>query len=92
MSNEQSAIARGDSYVVLFSGGPNDGQTDHRIATTSGFDSTLTVLAAVDGKETMIEYTQTDVAEVGGEFHVTYTFNAADSEPIDDPEDRGDRQ
>ena len=31
----------------------------------------------------------TSWGEVGGQYHVTYTFDRADSEPVEDPEDRG---
>jgi hypothetical protein len=92
MTDSQPTIAQGDEYIVIYQGGPNDGQTDHRISTDGSFDQEITVLTAVDGKETMIDYTQLSIAEVGGEFHVTYAYDAKDSEPVDDPEDRGDRQ
>jgi hypothetical protein len=92
MTETQPTIAKGDEYIVIYQDGPNDGQTDHRISTDGSFDAEITVLTAVDGKETMIDYTQLSVAEVGGQYHVTYSYDAKDSEPVDDPEDRGDRQ
>jgi hypothetical protein len=84
-------LAHGDEYVVIYTGGPNDGQTDTRISTDGGFDSEITVLTAVDGKETLIDYDIVDWTEVGGQYHVNYTYDAKDSEPVEDPEDRGDR-
>jgi hypothetical protein len=92
MTDSEPTIARGDEYIVIYQGGPNDGQTDHRISTDGGFDGEITVLTAVDGKETMIDYTLVSSTEVGGQYHVTYSYDAKDSEPVDDPEDRGDRQ
>lgn len=92
MTESRPTLTNGDSYVVFYRGGPNDGQTDRRIVTGSTFDNELTVLTAVDGKETMIDYTLVSFTEVGGSYQVTYAFDAKDSEPIADPEDRGNRQ
>ncbi len=92
MTDSQPTIAHGDEYLVIYSGGPNDGQTDTRIATENAVDAEITVITAVDGKETLIDYTYQSFVEVGGEYHVTYVYDAKDSEPVDDPEDRGDRQ
>ncbi len=92
MTDSEPTIAHGDEYIVIYSAGPNDGQTDVRIATDSSFDDEITVITAVDGKETLIDYTFESYVEVGGQYHVTYAFDAKDSEPVDDPEDRGDRQ
>ncbi len=92
MTDSQPTIARGDEYIVIYQDGPNDGQTDRRISTDGTFDDEITVLTAVDGKETMIDYTKLSYTEVGGQYHVTYAYDAKDSEPVDDPEDRGDRQ
>lgn len=92
MTDSRPTLTNGDSYVVFYRGGPNDGQTDRRIVTDMSFDEELTVLTAVDGKETMIDYTVQSFTEVGGTYQVTYAFDPKDSEPIADPEDRGDRQ
>ncbi|MCU1415030.1 MAG: oligoribonuclease [Microbacteriaceae bacterium] len=92
MTDSQPTIAHGDEYLVIYSGGPNDGNTDTRIATDDSVDQEITVITAVDGKETLIDYTYESFVEVGGQAHVTYVFDPKDSEPVDDPEDRGDRQ
>jgi hypothetical protein len=92
MTDTLPTLTNGDAYVVFYTGGPNDGQTDSRIITDTTFDQEITVLTAVDGKETMIDYTLVSFKEVGGSYQVTYAFDAKDSEPIADPEDRGDRQ
>ena len=92
MSNETPTLARGAEYVVLYEGGPNDGQTDRRISTDGSWDKEITVLTAVDGKETMLGYTASDWREIGGQYQVSYVFAASDSEQIEDPVDRGGRQ
>ncbi|CAN5147702.1 hypothetical protein BH09ACT1_BH09ACT1_18300 [soil metagenome] len=92
MTDALPTLSNGDEYVVIFTGGPNDGQTDKRIITDTTFDAEVTVLTAVDGKETMIDYNLVSFKEVGDEYHVTYSYDAKDSEPVEDPEDRGGRQ
>ena len=92
MTDAQPTLAHGDEYIVIYRGGPNDGQIDTRISTDGHFDTEITVLTAVGGKETLTDYNLVDFTEVGGKYHVYYTFDAKDSEPFDDPEDRGDRQ
>lgn len=92
MSEETPTLARGAEYVVLYKGGPNDGQSDRRISTDGRWDTEITVITAVDGKETMLGYSATDWREIGGQYQVNYVFRASDSEQIEDPEDRGGRQ
>lgn len=92
MSEKTPTIKRGDEYIVIFSGGPNDGRTDRRISTDGTWDKELTVLTAVDGNETMIDYNMASWRELGGQYHVTYVYDPEDSEPVDDPADRGGRQ
>ncbi|MES2092369.1 MAG: oligoribonuclease [Actinomycetota bacterium] len=92
MTDAHPTLAHGDEYIVIYRGGPNDGQIDTRISTDGGFDTEITVLTAVGGKETLTDYNLVDFAEVGGKYHVNYDFDAKDSEPFDAPEDRGDRQ
>jgi len=92
MTDAQPTLAHGDEYLVIYQGGPNDGQIDTRISTDGGFDTEITVLTAVGGKETLTDYNLVDFTEVGGKYHVNYAFDRKDSEPFDDPEYRGDRQ
>jgi len=88
MSDAKPTLARGDEYIVIYSGGPSDGQTDRRISTDGSWDDELTVLAAEAGNETLINYDATSWREVGGVYHVTYVYDAGESEAVEDPEDR----
>ncbi|MCU1638820.1 MAG: oligoribonuclease [Microbacteriaceae bacterium] len=81
MTDDTPTLAHGDEYVVLYTGGPNDGQSDRRISTDGGWDEELTVLALVSGKETMENYNAVSWTEVGGVYHVTYAYDEAESEP-----------
>jgi len=44
-------LSRGDEYIVFYTGGPYDGQTDRRISTDGTWESEITVLATVGGQE-----------------------------------------
>lgn len=90
MSNETPALKRGDEYIVFFVGGPNDGRTDRRISTDGSWDDELTVIASVDGKETMINYDVDSWREVGGQYQVTYRYDESESEELEALEDRGE--
>jgi len=83
-------IAKGDEYVVFYSGGPYDGQTDTRISTDGSWDEEISVLVAVDGKESLVTYSQPVPKELGDQLQVTYTFDEPDSEAFEPVEDRGE--
>jgi len=90
MTDSTPSLARGDQYIVFYKGGPYDGQDDHRISTDGSWDTTLQVLVAVDGKETELTYANPVARKLGEQVQVTYTWDQIDSEPTDDPEDRGE--
>ena len=90
MSENTPTIKRGDEYVVFYKGGPNDGRTDRRISTDGSWDDELTVVASVDGKETLINYNLSSWREVGDQYQVEYVYDPGDSEELEDPEDRGE--
>ena len=92
MTDSAPTLAHGDEYIVIYSGGPFDGQTDRRISTDGTWDSEVTAIAAVDGKETLENYDVSSWRERDGVYAVTYVWDKAQSEPSEDPEDRGDRQ
>ncbi len=83
-------IAKGEEYVVFYVGGPYDGQTDTRISTDGSWDDEITVSVEIDGDNSLLAYGTPVATEVGGQVQVTYSFDAADSEAVADPEDRDD--
>ncbi|PRY70066.1 hypothetical protein B0I08_101190 [Glaciihabitans tibetensis] len=90
MTNNTPQLAHGDEYIVFYQGGPYDGQNDTRISTDGTWDTELTVLAAVDGHETQQVYTVVKAVEVGDKVQVTYSWDAPESDALEDPNERGE--
>ncbi|MFM9877338.1 MAG: oligoribonuclease [Rhodoglobus sp.] len=82
-------LSRGDEYIVFYTGGPYDGQTDRRISTDGTWESEITVLAAVDGKETQLVYATPVAHRVGDQVQVNYSWDDPDSEPLEALYERG---
>lgn len=81
-------LSRGDEYVVFYTGGPYHGQTDTRISTDGSWDDEVTVIAAVDGKETQLVYANPVAHRVGSQVQVTYSWDQPDSEPLEAADER----
>jgi len=81
-------IAKGEEYVVFYSGGPYDGQNDTRIATEDAWDERITVPVQMAGDDTLLVYGSPVAREVGDQIQVTYTWDTSDSEALVDPDDR----
>ncbi|NQX28395.1 oligoribonuclease [Microbacteriaceae bacterium VKM Ac-2854] len=88
MTDDIRTIADGDSYLVIYSGGPFDGQTETRVSTDGGYDELIDAYAAVDGVETKLGYRAVSAKQVGDIAHVTYVLDRGDSDPIEDADDR----
>jgi len=88
MTNNEVTLTRGDEYIVFYTGGPYDGQNDTRVSTDGGFDSEVTVLVSLDGKESQVVYGNAEAKDVGGQVQVHYTWDPTASEALEDPEDR----
>ncbi len=84
MTDEKPTLAHGDEYVVIYSGGPNDGNTDKRISTDGGWDDELTALVLISGKETLENYNAESWTKIGDAVHVTYVWDEKESEPARD--------
>lgn len=90
MSESAPSVSRGGEYVVFYVGGPYDGQNDTRISTDGTWESEITVIAAVEGKETQLLYVDPVAREVGDQVQVTYTWDQADSDPLEALDERND--
>jgi len=90
MTANSPELNRGDEYIVFYTGGPYDGQTDRRISTDGTWETEITVLAAVDGKETQLVYGSPSAHRVGEQVQVTYAWDQPDSEPLEALDERGD--
>ncbi len=88
MTDTQPTLARGDEYIVFYKEGPYEGRNDRRISTDGSWDTELTVLVALDGKETQVVYGSPVAVAVGDQVQVTYTFDPTAGEPIEEPDER----
>jgi hypothetical protein len=85
-------LKHGDEYIVFYTGGPYDGRNDRRISTDGSWDTEVTVLVALDGKETQVVYDNPDAHTVGDQVQVTYHFNPRAGEALEDPDERVSEQ
>ena len=90
MTNTEPTIARGDEYIVFYTGGPYDGQSERRVSTDGSWDDEVTVLVALEGKETQVVYASPVAHQVGEQVQVTYSWDTADSEPLEALDERRD--
>ena len=90
MTNTDVDLKHGDQYIVFYTGGPYDGQSDTRISTDGSWDEQLTVLVALDGKETQLDYVSPVAKQVGSQVQVHYSWDSKDSDPIEAVEERGE--
>jgi hypothetical protein len=90
MTTTDVSLAHGDEYIVFYTGGPYDGRNDTRISTDDRWDDEVTVLVALDGKETQVVYDKPTARRVGDRVQVTYTWDKLDSEPLEDLDERRD--
>ncbi|WP_157156483.1 MULTISPECIES: oligoribonuclease [unclassified Diaminobutyricimonas] len=90
MAENTPVVPRGEQYVVFFKGGAFDGQIERRVAGEGGWDDEITVLASVDGTETMLVYQAQTAREVGNQVQVTYLWDAIDSDEVEDLDERNE--
>ncbi|MBF4614728.1 hypothetical protein [Curtobacterium sp. VKM Ac-1376] len=84
-------INEGDQYTAIFHGGPFDGTTDTRTATSDALDDEVTVFADVEGLQTAFTYRATGHRHVLDQISVDFELVPGESDPVDDLQDRGDR-
>lgn len=85
------SIHEGDEYIAIFHGGPFDGTTDTRTATSDALDDEITVFADVEGLQTAFAYRLTKSRQVLDQTSAEFEYVPGDSDPVDDLQDRGDR-
>jgi hypothetical protein len=90
MTDATPTLKHGDTYTVIFSGGPSDGQTDSRIATESGWDSEIIVNGLEETSAAEFAYTATTAKEIGGAVQVTYVWDPKAADDLDATEERYD--
>lgn len=90
MTDTTPSIARGEEYVAFYRGGAFDGQSERRVATSQGWDDEITVIAGVDGVETMLVYQFATARSMGDQVQVTYLWDQAESDDIEDLADRNE--
>ncbi|MCA5923617.1 MULTISPECIES: hypothetical protein [Curtobacterium] len=84
-------IHEGDQYTAIFHGGPFDGTTDTRTATSDALDDEITVFAELEGLQTAFVYRATAQRQVLDQISVEFELAPGESDPVDDLQDRGDR-
>ena len=70
-------------FTAEFIDGPLAGDTEERVLVHGTNDEKLSVVALVDGIESIFRYTAVESRDLAGKLHVTYTFNEASSDPFE---------
>lgn len=74
-------------YIAEFIDGPLEGQTDTRVLVGGRPEARISMVAAVDGLESLFWYNESDQRDVQGRLHVKYLFDPQESDPVEsDPE------
>ena len=68
-------------YTAEFIDGPLAGQVDTRVLLHGEHEARVSMLAAVEGVETLFWYDEVDTRDVQGRLHVRYRFDAGESDP-----------
>ncbi|MGO4102999.1 hypothetical protein AB4Y63_03530 [Leifsonia sp. YAF41] len=70
-------------YIAEFLDGPLEGQTDSRVLVRGAAEPRISMVAAVDGMESLFWYDKGDQRDVQGRLHVRYSFDPGDSDPVE---------
>jgi hypothetical protein len=70
-------------YIAEFLDGPLEGQTDTRVLVRGAAEPRISMVAAVDGLESLFWYDKAEQRDVQGRLHVRYTFDRGDSDPVE---------
>jgi hypothetical protein len=80
MSNAQPPV--NVKYLAEFVDGPLAGQTETRVLVDGEVEKQISSLADVAGAESLYWYVAGETREIEGEFHVKYTLDRKDSDPV----------
>ena len=75
------------AYVAEFIDGPLEGETDKRVLVGGKHSPRISMVAAIEGMESVFWYDQVDQRDVQGTLHVRYAFDAGDSDPVESGDD-----
>jgi hypothetical protein len=70
-------------FTAEFIDGPLAGDTEERVLVHGTHDDKMSVVALVDGIESIFRYSAVESRDIAGKLHVTYTFNEASSDPFE---------
>lgn len=70
-------------YIVEYVDGPLAGTAERRYLVGGAVDDRISAVAAVEGLESLFWYVAGEQRTVGSEVHVSYRFDAPDSDPVE---------
>lgn len=75
------------AYVAEFIDGPLEGEIDKRVLIGGKHSPRISMVAAIDGMESVFWYDEVEQRDVQGTLHVRYAFDAPDSDPVESGDD-----
>ncbi|MEO6309317.1 MAG: hypothetical protein ABIO33_01355 [Leifsonia sp.] len=79
-----SALDSGSvDYIAEFLDGPLEGQTDNRVLVRGVAAPRISMVAAIDGLESLFWYDKSEERDVQGRLHVKYAFDRGESDPVE---------
>lgn len=81
------AQAHDPEYIVEYADGPLVGTAERRYLVDGKVDERIGAVAAVEGLESLFWYVAGEEREINGEKHVSYHFDAPDSDPVEADKD-----
>ena len=70
-------------YTAEFIDGPLAGDAEDRVMVHGKHDERVSMMALVDGLESIFRYSAVETREIQGKLHVKYSFEAAASDPVE---------
>jgi len=70
-------------FTAEFIDGPLAGDSEERVLVHGTHDEKLSVVALIDGLESIFRYNAVEARDIAGKLHVTYSFNEASSDPFE---------